>query len=784
MTAPSLDVLLDAAADGGADQLTHHEVVPAVDPETVPAGEVLPDALADSLDHDLYAHQARALDALRRGEDVTVATSTSSGKTWIYALHFALLKERNPDARALFCYPTKALSADQERAVNDLFADLGVDASAETYDGDTKAERKPVIRANRDVVVSNFSGLNQYLGSHAKWRDCFRNVELVVVDEAHAYTGVHGMHVAWVLRRLRRVLAHYGSRPQFVCASATIGNPAEHAEALTGRETTVVDEDGSPRGRRDLAFWLPERDGDGASESGAVPTARRRAGAEAASVAAHLGRRGVQTLGFLRSRQGTEIAAKRAREDASGRLRARPYHAGLSKRKRRAVENTLKSGELDAVFSTSALELGIDVGSVDATVLAGYPGTRQSFWQRIGRAGRGTSDALSVFVPRSDAIDQYVRDNPGYLLEDDVEDAVIDVSNNPVYARHVLCAADELPLDETDVEWFGPRERLERAVSVWRDAGKLVGDLRRGAQYDGPPRPQSTVSMYATTDVQFDVRCRDGDVDMRPIQRERAYRDYHPGALVLYDGDQYEVVDLVEDHPRPYVELERVSTDEYTTTAHHKTVTDVEASASRDLGGGYAIREGTGTVEIEYTHYRRHSLGSDGVEGPYPIDLPPVSLRTQLMWVELPADMEARVAERVGDDGLVAPDDGGMAPAAWTFAGGLHGAEHGMIKLAPLELRLDNSDMGGLSTPHHAETGAPTWFVHDAVEGGVGFSHAIYEHVADVAGRTRERVADCDCADPTGCPSCLMSAQCGNDNEPLHKAATTAILDDVLARIG
>ncbi|GGM60373.1 DEAD/DEAH box helicase domain-containing protein [Halarchaeum rubridurum] len=797
--------------DAEPDQLAHTETVPAAAAETVPPGDVLPDGLADALDHDLYSHQAAALERLRDGENVTVATSTSSGKTLVYALYYALLKRRDPDARALFCYPTKALSADQERALNDLFRDLGVDASAETYDGDTKAERKPLIRANRDVVVTNFSGVNHYLSNHAKWRDVYANTDLVVIDESHTYTGVHGMHVSWVLRRLRRILDHYGSTPQFVCTSATIGNPGEHSEALVGHEFGVVERDGSPRGRRDIAFWLPRRDDDEGGKSGVgggrgnggggtgvgagdaptdadAPTARKRAGAEAASVAGHLGLSGVQTLAFLRSRQGTEIAAKRAREAArdhplDARLDAKPYHAGLSKQKRRAVENTLKSGRADAVFTTSALELGIDVGGVDATVLAGYPGTRQSFWQQIGRAGRGTSDALSVFVPRRDAIDRYILDDPDYLLGDEIEDAVVDVSNNHVYARHVRCAAEELPLTAADATWFGPRERLERAVSVWRDAGEFVGDLERGAQYDGRPRPQASISLYATTDVEYEVRRVDGDIDMEPIGRERAYRDYHPGALVLYDGEQYEVVDLVEDRHRPYVELERVRTNEYTTTAHEKRIHDVEATRSRDLGGGYSLHAGTGTVEIDYTQYRRHDIGDGTVEGPYPIDLPPIELRTHLTWVELPADMERRVIDALGPDALLDADGAPATDAGWTFAGGLHGAEHGMIKLAPLELRLDNSDMGGLSTPMHAETGAPTWFIHDAVEGGVGFAHSIYDHFEGVAAKTRERVARCDCADPTGCPSCLMSAQCGNDNEPLHRGATTAVLDAVLSRL-
>ncbi len=779
-----------------SDQLLYSETVPETTGEYVPAGDVLPDSLATALDNELYSHQADALAALQNDENVTVATSTSSGKTWIYTLYYALLKQENPDARALFLYPTKALSADQEKAVNDLLSEVGVDASAETYDGDTKPNRKPVIRDRKDIIISNFSGINAYLPSHVKWSEFFQNVELLVIDESHTYTGVHGMHVCWVLRRLQRVLAHYGADPQIVCSTATIGNPKEHSEALTGAEFTVVDNDGSPHGRREIAFWQPPLDDDEHADvidELAANEARTSAGSEAARVTAHLALGGVQTLSFLRSRQGVEVAALQSKDAAGDHPSSefasiRPYHAGLSKRKRRAVENQLKGGEVDAVFTTNALELGIDIGSVDSTVLAGYPGTRQSFWQQIGRAGRGVSDALSVYVPRNAAMDQYIVDNPEYLLADEnIEDAVVDLSNNAVYARHVLCAADEIPLTDDDVRWFGPRDRLERAVSVWRDAGKMSGDLERGVQYSGPPRPQSTISMYATTDVQYDVRCTNDDIEIEPLQKERAYRDFHPGALVVHDGVEYEVTDIVENRNRPYVEVERTSTNEYTVTSHEKSVRDVVSERSIDLGDGFSIHAGTATVEIEYTEYRRVSISDGSTSRPFSIDLDPITLRTQVMWVEMPGDMQRRVVDRLDEETFIEPSGqaelAGVTDEQWTFAGGLHGAEHGMIKMSPLELRLDNSDMGGLSTPWHNERGCPVWFIHDAVEGGVGFAHSVYEHFEGVGEKTRNRVENCDCGRDVGCPSCLMSSQCGNNNEPLHTAATVEVLSSVLGRV-
>lgn len=800
---PSLDAILntdilESTFPDYEGQLVETIADPPRAADTVPAADILPDGLADALDADLYAHQAEAIRELQAGNNVTVATSTSSGKTWVYTLYFCLQKLQNPDARALFLYPTKALSTDQEQTINDLFAQLDVDASAETYDGDTKRDRKRLIRNRKDVVISNFAGINHYLNHHMKWRDVFANCELVVIDECHTYTGVHGMHVAWVIRRLRRLLAHHGADPQLVCSTATIGNPREHAEQLTGADCAVVDVDGSPHGRREVGFWQPPLgDTDDIvnelDEDEIPPSLRKNADDEAAKVLVHLAKNNVQTLMFTGSRQGTEIGVKRAIQAAQTHpggsyVELEPYHAGLSKRKRRAVENKLHGGQVDGVISTSALELGIDIGSIDATVLAGYPGTRQSFWQRIGRAGRGTTDSLSVFVPQSDAIDQYILNNPAYVLEDNVEDAVIDLSNNPVYGKHLLCAAAERPLTKDDVQWFGPRERLERAIDMWSAAGQLVGDLDRGAQYNGTARPQSRISLYATSDEQYEVRQTDGDIDMEPLDKERVYREYYPGALVLYDGDQYEVTEVVEDRINPYVTVERSKSSNYTQSIHDKQITDVTVERSYDLDNGFQLCAGTGTVHINYSAYNVVDMYSgDLVEGLLPINLDPISLRTQLMWIAFPERIVDQVLAEIPASSYIQPSEGSefatMGEQEYTVAGGLHGGEHGMIKMAPLELRLDNRDMGGLSTLRHPEIGLPVWFIHDTVEGGVGFAHSVYEHFEGVAQRTLERIEGCDCGRDVGCPSCLMSSQCGNQNEPLHRPAAASLLRAALKQV-
>jgi DEAD/DEAH box helicase domain-containing protein len=772
---------------------------PARSGETVAPETVLSAPLAGALPFDgLYCHQARAIERLREGDDVVVSTDTASGKTYVYALYFAQLRAQHPNATAVFTYPTRALAGDQLTELNDCYDDLGLDVLVEKYDGDTPANRRHAIRERADVIVTNFAALNVYLSHHPKWRDVFGNCRLVVVDEAHAYTGIQGMHVAWILRRLLRILDRYDSQPQVVCSSATIGNPVEHAQRLAGRQFTLVDEDTSPHGAREIVFWDPPLDDDldGVDDADDDPmtrlTAKRSANAEASDLLAHLAGNDVQTLLFVRSRQGAEVAAKQTREAAreqlaSGHVSVEPYHAGHGKRTRRATENRLKAGDLDGVVSTSALELGIDVGSVDSAVVAGYPGSRQSFWQRVGRAGRGTDDALSVLVARGDAIDRYVLDNPEFLLDDDVEDAVVDLGNDAVYAQHLLCAANEIPLGDDDRRWFGDDgNRLDDGVEMWKDAGRMVGDLDRGVQYTGPPRPESDVNMYATAGEQFEIRTVDDEeIDIEDIHRGRAYRDYHPGALLLHDGVQYEVIELEEDCPNPYVRLQRVSTNEYTRTQYTKEVTDVEPREVVDLGGGFELGYGTGTVNIHYDSYTRHRIGDGATSGlPQPLDLPPLDLYTQLMWVRTPAALERAVVDRIPDGDLLSSDgDLAVGDREYTFLGGLHGAEHAMIKLAPLELDLSKDDLGGLSIRHHPATGGPTWFVHDTVEGGIGFARSMFDHAEAIASRTADRVDACDCDGVRGCPSCLLDHQCGNRNEPLHTTATVEIVEEVLARL-
>lgn len=769
------DTLTDTYPDYEG-QVEHIESVPEVEAETVPAIEHLPRQIAEGIDHDLYTHQAEALDLLGRGEDICVSTSTSSGKTLIYALDIARRSLKNPNAKALLVYPTKALSADQRTELQTLYDDVDIDINVGRYDGDATSDEKKRIREESDVIITNFAGLNQYLSHHHLWSNVFSDLELLAIDEGHMYTGILGMHVAWIVRRVLRIAEcdRYESVPQLVLTSATIGNPAEHSQRLTGRNVQVVDDDGSSHGRRDIVFWNPPPYVTDDGYQG-----RRSTHLESSQVLAHLTHNRNQTLMFAPSRKMTELDTKwtveqLAEEYGSRRPQIEPYHAGHTKPERQDLENRLKNRSVDGVVSTTALEVGINVGSMDATVLSGYPGSRMSFWQQLGRSGRGTADALSVLVAQNSSLDQYVMENPDYLLEDDIEEAVLDLDNNRVYMQHVLAAAEELPLTASDTAYFD--DRLPKVVQMYQNQGELTGDLRSQVQFSGRGRPQDRISIYGTTGDEFEVRIRDRDGTVRTIDqidKNRAYRDFHPGAIYLHKGQQHEIAEFNEDKHQPEIVLEPTSVDYYTQADRHVEISEPTEELSRDLGS-FRLCWGRGTVNEYYTSYQEHATYGDEVHGPFSTGLDqPVDLDTKLVWLE----MSDELCESIREEYPRRPDE--ESEAQDPFLGGVHAAEHALINMAPTELMIDARDLGGLSIERHPETGAPSLFIYDSAEGGLGFSRAIYETIEPLCRRTRDLVDSCSCG-TRGCPGCVMDHMCGNDNWPMHTGGAVTILDELL----
>lgn len=844
-TFPRPDVSLDSGS-------MVYRSLPAREADTVPAGDVLRPTLAARYPHTPFRHQADALAALDRGENVTVATSTSSGKTDVYALQIArnLLdagvlapdgsRSGSATATALCIYPTKALAADQHENLTDLYDEMGLDVRVDRYDGDTPRADRRKIRERADVVLTNPMGVSTYLHDHDRWSRFYGGLELIVLDESHTHTGVQGMHVAWILRRLRRVVDHWGGDPQYVLTSATIGNPRAHSAELLDEPVTVVDDDGSPRGACDLLLWNPpaSETGDESSRAFATDdppsapgvdggvTSRVPASVEAPRLWAHLAASGVRSLLFCPSRKLTELAVKRADEHCSETATYRTvptleaYNAGMGTITRQQRESGLKSGTIGGLATTSALELGIDIGDLDGVVLMGYPGGRQRFWQRIGRAGRGGSRSLGVLVADHRTLDQYVVGDPAFLLDGEMEDAVVDTENDAVFARHLLCAADEIALDRSDVGTFAAEQRLRAGVEMWRRAGKLTGYLDAVVHYAGARRPQTGVNIYGAGSDEYELRLADGvddssALDVENVAQNRAFRDYHEGAVRLIDGQQFEVVAVDDDRPQPVIELEPVDREYYTRTLTDVNVVDAVSERSRTVNG-FTLHFGTGRVLLDHHSYDQVYIDSnEPKERMLPTGRPPITMETQLCWVEVPTPVERVLLDRYREYGVetgVDPDQADVPHLG--YVAGLHAAEHAMIKAAPLELLVDGDDVGGLSTlvlnshyarPEYDDLGSTAngslealeaalanraaqssvdpvsgWFVYDGIEGGLGFSRAIYENFEALARRGRDLLADCECGRPDGCPACTYSENCGNDNAPLLRESAVDVFEHLL----
>ncbi len=759
------------AAPGRRDRLTHVERVTGRPGRPVDwpmwAHPDLVAALTGAGVAAPWSHQVEGAELARAGRSVVVATGTASGKSLCYllpAITAVLEHEERPAGAAfaaprpttLYVAPTKALAGDQLRVLRGL----GIDPlRAATYDGDTPAESRDWVRQHSAYVLTNPDMLHRsVLPGHMRWASFLRGLRYVVIDECHRYRGVFGSHVAAVLRRLRRVCAHYDATPTFVLASATVSDPAASAERLTGVRVTAVTDDGAPRGETLFALWEPpltELTGEHAAP------VRRAATAEVADLMADLVAAGARTVAFVRSRRAAETVAlstRRLLDEVDPALAARvaSYRAGYLPEERRELEADLQSGAILGVASTSALELGVDISGLDAVLLAGYPGTRASLWQQAGRAGRAGRDALAVLVARDDPLDTYLTHHPETLFGQPVERTVLDPGNPYVLAPHLCAAAAELPLTDDDVAAFGPgaaavvaslveRSLLRRRSTGWfwtrQDRAADLTDIRGAG---GPP-------------VEL-VESETGRL-LGVVDAAASHAAAHPGAVYLHRGDSFLVDSLDLEHG---VALLHRADPDWTTFA--RDITDIQV---RDTARTHSWGEATlsfGTVEVtgQVVSFLRKRIATGEVLGEEPLDLPPRHLRTRAVWWTVSADGLARAS---------------LAPA--DVPGAAHAAEHASIGLLPLFATCDRWDIGGVSTAHHADTGEMTVFVYDGHPGGAGFAEQGHATAARWLAATRAAIAACECAD--GCPSCVQSPKCGNGNEPLDKRGAVRLLDVALA---
>ncbi|MFF3617743.1 DEAD/DEAH box helicase [Streptomyces sp. NPDC002467] len=768
---PTPGAVLDRLSRGPsrAARITHTEHLPpregrhAVWPDRIRT-DVVAAIQAAGIEHP-WEHQAAAAEHALDGESVVVATGTASGKSLAYlapllsALADGAEAPNGRGATALYLAPTKALAADQRRAVRELAAPLGNAVRPAVYDGDTPVEEREWVRQYANYVLTNPDMLHRgILPAHPRWSSFLRALRYVVIDECHTYRGVFGSHVAQVLRRLRRLCARYGSEPVFLLASATSSDPATAASRLTGVPVIEITDDASPRGEVVFALWEPPLLTELRGEKGAP--VRRTATAETADLLTDLVVQGVRTVAFVRSRRGAELISVIAKErltdvDRSLPRRVAAYRGGYLPEERRALERALHSGELLGLAATTALELGVDVSGLDAVLITGYPGTRASLWQQAGRAGRSGQGALAVLIARDDPLDTYLVHHPEALFRQPVEATVLDPDNPYVLAPHLCAAAAELPLTEPDLELFGPAtgellpqleaaKLLRRRATAWhwtrRERASDLTDIRGGGGRPVQIVEASTGRLLGTVD------------------ESAAHTAVHDGAVHLHQGRTYLVKHLDLEDSAALVEE---ADPPFSTTARDTTSISVLETETEVPWGSGRLCYGSVEVTNQVVSYLRRKLITGEVLGEAKLDLPPRTLRTRAVWWTVTEDQldEARINPEI-------------------LGGALHAAEHASIGLLPLFATCDRWDIGGVSVPLHPDTLLPTVFVYDGHPGGAGFAERAFHTARAWLTATRDAIAACECE--AGCPSCIQSPKCGNGNDPLHKRGAIRLLTRLL----
>ncbi len=762
------------ASDRYRDQIVTTRVLPArparfAEPKR-DLHSALQSALADQGVSRLYTHQAAALDTISDGRDVVVVTGTASGKTLCYNLPVVSRVLADPQARALYLFPTKALAQDQLGGLQRLLdADPRLaHIKASTYDGDTPASRRKAARAGASIILTNPDMLHHtILPQHGRWkREGFlANLRYVIIDELHTYRGIFGSHVAGVIRRLRRV-CQPECDPLFICCSATIANPAELASQLIGREASVIDDDGSPRGRKHFVLWNPPFAGPDGLE-------RRSANVEAQHLMHDLVVEGAQTITFAKSRVAAELIYKYLRDSLAKRhpalaKRVRPYRGGYLPNERRQIEQELFSGRLLGVCSTNALELGIDVGSLDAALIVGFPGTICSTLQQAGRAGRARDDSLCVLIAYNDPIDQYLMRRPAYFFEQSPEHAAIDPFNERIFADQLRCAAAELPVSPTDEAYFGPEITRRCAELADRQSADEFwyrfesGDTYR-YQVTSGALPHHGVDLRMIGHETFSIVEVGPDIEPQTIgniDSISAPELVYPHAVYLHEGVNYLVREL--DYEGKIARVERTDVDYYTQVvlASQARILDTDRQEPFNGGTKFFGRLDVAWQSVAFKKIKYYTLENIGQEN---LDLPRLNIPTTGLWAVPPAEIMLE-----------------LAAAGYQPIEGLVGVRNLLLVTVPMLAMCDRRDVSGLVDS--SNLGVPAMFVYDRYVGGLGYAEKGYEFFGQLLAFCRELIEECPCDE--GCPSCVGLA---NLRPPLHHdpdlAGGYAIPDKDAARV-
>ena len=707
----------------------------------------------------LYKHQALAIEKTREEKNIIITTPTASGKT--LAFNLPVLEEliSDNDSCALYIYPAKALSYDQLKVLRNYEKELDVELNANPYDGDTPKAKRYTIREESRIILTNPYQIHHILAWHHQWKRFYSNLKYIVIDEAHYYKGIFGSNVAFLIRRLKRIARYYGSEPKFILSSATLANPIELAEKLTGEEFELIDEDSSPSGEKDFILYNPfkaiRKDSkdefymDEYSNSVHMETER---------IFLYLLLKDIQTLCFTASRKIAELIALWTKRDMANIKkrnvdRIAAYRAGYLAEDRRHIEDGLKSREYLGVTSTNALELGINIGSLDAVIISGFPGSMISTWQQGGRSGRTKQKSLVILVAFENQLDQYFMKNPEFFFDKPHENVVIDLNNEKLLHNHIICAANELPItiDELKEDFNVDEEFVDNIVRN-RDLRKNMAGIYI---YPYDDSPSFNFSLDQISNEIFTVM--NGNHVIEHMEKSNMYREAHEGAVLINQGQTY-IVNSVN------LKTHFINVTKKDVEAHTLALKRTNISITKKIKK-YKIGEFTvhfGELEVEEDYYKYKLMEYSKVIGEYILDLPPLKFNTKGIWFTIPDSVKDKLEEVYKNDDEV-------------FAGGLHGTEHAMIGLFPLHVMCDRFDIGGLSTNYHEDTQEATIFIYDGYEGGIGICEKAIDVIKELTNSTRNLLKNCGCK--SGCPSCIYSPKCGNDNKPLHKKATEFILD-------
>jgi DEAD/DEAH box helicase domain-containing protein len=724
--------------------VVHHELLPKIDPifEKSPQRVhiLVQDLIKSTEIKSYYRHQAEAIEKAAEGANVALSTSTSSGKTLCYQVPALDLLIRDPQSHALMLFPLKALERDQLDSFRALSTKIGV--SAAVYDGDTpESERKKIRNKPPRALITNPDMLHLgLLAFHESWRNFFRKLAIIVLDEVHTYKGIFGSHVSQVLLRTKRVCGLYGAKPQFFSCSATIGNPGEFVSTLINDKVHVIDKSGAPSSERHFVFLNPILSPYTVASNLFVKAVES----------------GLKTIVFTRARKITELITLWALNEAPQlRNRISSYRAGFLPEERREIEGKLFSGALDGVISTSALEMGIDVGGLDLCILVGYPGTIVNTWQRGGRVGRQGRPSAIVMIAGHDALDQYFVHNPSDFFIRKCEKATLDPLNIEVLKKHIPCAAAETPIHSSE-DWIGTNQ-AQSAVESLIETGAIYKSAD-GVIHSINPRPHRDVDLR-NVGGSYAIFLEGGKTPIGISSGSRAFHECHEGAIYLHRTRQYVVTRL--DLEKKNVFVRPSSVGYYTKSISEKDTKILGAPLRTREFPGFIAREARLRVSEKVTGYEKRRTSGQELIGVVDLDLPTLTFETIGLWIEIPDEIKEAIKK-----------------SGFHFMGGIHAMEHGAISMFPLFALCERDDIGGISCPDHEQVCRAAVFIYDGHAGGVGLTHTVFDVLEELLLTTLNLVKRCECE--TGCPSCIHSPKCGSGNKPLDKEACIRILERLL----